>query len=153
MSCPQQFLCWQIPSLWQASSSHMKAAGVGHNSLFTVCPGHRTSWQVHVANLATWHPDLELQSPCSTTRLLPPITFFLYQSDHSPHRCTAILNITPGSSTQTNDIDCNGLPCEGASSSYLWFDINLNLKVWSQTGQEPADRFTRTSLELISVGV
>lgn len=44
--------------------------------------------------------------------------------------------LTPGSSIQTNDIDCNCLPCEGAPLSYVWFDFNLNLKVWSQTGQD-----------------
>lgn len=149
----------------------MKGSWLERNvSLSSVGTNHRALWQVHVASLMTWHPDLELQSPCCTAGLLPLISFFIYQSDPSPHavdvqtktspliwkECNASpapLPITPGGSTLTNDIDCNGLPCEGAPFSYFWFDFNLNIKVWSQTGQETAEHFTWESLELISLSV
>lgn len=136
------------------SSSHVSR--VEHDvSPSSVCTNHRASWQVHVANLVTWRPNFKLLPACSTTGRLPVISFFIHQLDPSPQAVgvqwssnyqfsfdmettqlvTSSLPITPGSSTQTNDIDCNGLPCEGAPSDYFWCDFNLSLTVWSQTGQ------------------
>lgn len=137
--------------------SHVRC-WVGHNvSLSSICTDHRvSSWHVHVTNLVTRHPDFELKPPCSTTGRLPLISFLIYQWPFNTyHWCKGRpkprsllwygnnsnssptpLPITPGSSTWTSDIDCNCLPCAGAPLSYSWFDFNLNLKVWSQTGQE-----------------
>lgn len=144
-------------------------------SLSSVCTNHRASWQVQRPGDSWW---LDIRISCSS-RLVAPQDYFLklvysFISQTLHHmslmysepktRTTPLIwkqhssspypiPITPDSSAQTNDTDCNCLPCEHAPLSYLWFDFNLNLKVWSQTGQELADCCTWISLELISLSV
>lgn len=114
----------------------------------------------------------DLQPPCGSTGQLPLISSFIPLADPSPHAVDvqrsqktkaplwngndtflhlSPLPAAPGSSTRTEDVEFNRLPCEGAPLSYSWLDFNLNLKAWSQTGRGSAQRFPSASLELISL--
>lgn len=129
-------------------------------SLSSVCTNHRASWQAQRPGDSRWL-DIRMLSPSLLVApqdyFLKLVSSFISQTFHhmllmysDPEtRTTPLiwkqhssspspLPITPGSSTRTNDSDCNCVPCEGAPLCYLWFDFNLNQKVWSQTGQELA---------------
>lgn len=174
MSCRQQFGCWQLQGLWWKRIavacfifSH-EGCWEGHNVRLSSAHPDRPVLQ-------TWCRDIQTSS---SSRFVAPQDDFLElvysfisqtlrrtlsmyshpqtkssalirkQNNSSP----SLLPITPGSSARTNDVDCNGLPCEGARSSYFWFDFHLDLKVWSRAGQASAEHFTWKSLELISLG-